>query len=117
MNNKPVILFLAYAALVLSYAGYKGSVSAVAETLYFNSKSERVYPVPVKKMEDAATLGSSQYYTGADGQKYIDIHPWQVQHFNWTEFFKICTFGFGVLVLISFIMNQIKIVNKSTENQ
>jgi hypothetical protein len=110
---QPYLLFVAYAALVLSYAGWKGSAFAEEETLFFNSKGERVYPVAVKRMEEVAAIGSSQYYTGTDGQRYVDIHPWQVRHFNSTEFFKIATFGFGLLALILFITRQIASLNKT----
>jgi hypothetical protein len=112
MRHKPIILYLAYASTVLSYAAWKGNAQATAETQYHNSKGERIYPVATPKIEEAALLGSPVYYTGADNQRYIDIHTGQIQHFNWTEFFKVATFGFGLLLLISFIISQVNKLNK-----
>jgi hypothetical protein len=91
------------AGLILSYAAWKGNTYALTEQQFFNAAGQRVYPVPTRTLEEAAQLGSSQYYTGADNLTKTDIHPIVTSHFNWADFFEVLAFGFGIGLIITLI--------------
>lgn len=114
LKNKHLIL-LAYLLLAFSYAGWQGNAKAVSEAVFHNSKGERIYPVVAKKMEEVAALGGSQYYTGADGQRYTDINTFNELHFNWNEFWRISTFSIGFLLLILIVINLSNRFSTTTE--
>lgn len=97
-------LLLVYFALVLSYAAWKGNAQALEEKIYHNSKGELVYPVVTKSMEQVRELGNSLYYTGTDGQRYVDINEQTVLHFNWETFFQVMAFGCGLALLLLLII-------------
>ena len=103
MKYQWAVIFI-YFGTVLSYASWKGNALPVKETAWFNSKGEEIYPVVAKNMEQAAGLGSAQYYTGPDGQHYTDIFAQEIQKFNWEAFFQVATFGFGLALLLLIIV-------------
>lgn len=104
LKNKHLTL-LFYLLFACLYAGWQGNEKSLQVSVFHNSKGEQVYPVVAKKMEEVAALGSSQYYTGADGQRYTDINTMVEQHFNWGEFWRITTFSIGFLLLILLVIN------------
>lgn len=98
------VIAILYFGLVLCYAAWKGNAQSQSSNLYFNSKGERIYPVVAKNMEQAAALGSAQYYTGADGQLYTDIFTQEEKSFHWESFFQAATFGFGLALLLLLVI-------------
>jgi hypothetical protein len=95
------------AGLVLSYAAWKGNNYALTEQQYYNAAGQRIFPVATRTIEQAAQLGSAQYYTGADGLPQTDIHATVVRFFNWADFFEVLAFGFGIGLLLSLITRMI----------
>lgn len=110
--NFRLITWLLYAGLTLSYAAWQGNSMAHTETLYRNSQGVQVWPAVTRNMNEVNTLGSAQYYTGSDGQKYTDIVPETHKIFSWEEFFKVSTFGFGFALIIYWIVH---LVNKLSQ--
>lgn len=94
------ITWTLYAGLTLCYAAWQGNHLALTDTLYRNSQGIQVWPTVARSIEAANNLGAAMYYTGGDGQRYTDIATETVRHFNWEEFFKIATFGFGFALLV-----------------
>lgn len=102
MNQRNWSILL-YAIAVLSYAAWKGKVSAISHTNYFNSRGEKVSPVAARSMEEAAGLGAAWYYTDAGGVRQIDIQEQVQTDYNWTAAGKVLGFGIALVLLLSLI--------------